>query len=210
MEWNDTYAILLYLSGKKEETTTSQIAEEVNVSQQTVSRKLKECEETGLINRNVTPQGLTITLTEKGLSLLKKHYHLLHSVFDKEKEVNCTVQSGLGEGKYYMSLPQYKKQFKEKIGYEPYEGTLNVKVEREQVEVFLKRPIHISGFSTTERTFGGLISYPVTLKFNQKKIAAHIVLPERTTHHKDIIEIIAPIRLRDSWKIKDGDILTLQ
>ena len=35
----------------------------------------------------------------------------------------------MGEGSYYMSLKGYKKQFKEKLGYEPFPGTLNLKLE---------------------------------------------------------------------------------
>lgn len=41
------------------------------------------------------------------------------------------VVSGLGEGRYFLSLPPYKEIFKKILGFEPYEGTLNLKLDRE-------------------------------------------------------------------------------
>ena len=43
-------------------------------------------------------------------------------------EFRRKIVSGMGEGAYYMSLKGYRNQFIEKLGYEPYPGTLNVKL----------------------------------------------------------------------------------
>ena len=42
--------------------------------------------------------------------------------------LNGTVQSGLGEGAYYMSLRPYTDQFLEILGFSPFPGTLNVQL----------------------------------------------------------------------------------
>src|SRR5918912_644876 len=52
-----------------------------------------------------------------------------------------TIVSGMGEGAYYMSLAGYKKQFKEKLGYEPYPGTLHVKL-TDQIFINSRREIN--------------------------------------------------------------------
>jgi CTP-dependent riboflavin kinase len=39
-----------------------------------------------------------------------------------------TVFTGLGEGAYYISKETYLKQLTEKLGFEPYLGTLNLKL----------------------------------------------------------------------------------
>jgi riboflavin kinase len=40
------------------------------------------------------------------------------------------VVSGLGEGQHYISRQGYLKQFREKLGFEPFPGTLNIKLYR--------------------------------------------------------------------------------
>ncbi len=42
-----------------------------------------------------------------------------------------TVFSGKGEGKKFISLPWVKSQIKEKLGFSPYAGTLNIRLNSE-------------------------------------------------------------------------------
>ena len=86
----------------------------------------------------------------------------------------------MGEGSYYMSLKGYRKQFKEKLGYEPFPGTANLKLEDriymdKKKEISNYPSIYIDGFKDENRTFGWVKCYPAILtseieKYNKKFI----------------------------------------
>lgn len=119
-------------------------------------------------------------------------------------KIEGTVVPGLGEGKYYLLQEKYNEQFKKKLGFEPFPGTLNIELnEKEMGKMKLLKEmegINIEGFETNERTFGKARC----LKGNVegKEIAA--ILPERS-HHSNVIEIISPINLRKELGLKDGE-----
>ncbi len=114
------------------------------------------------------------------------------------------IASGLGEGKYFMSIPEYKKQFAELIGIAPFHGTLNVKVDPESIEKFnslkSKKGIWINGFESKGRSFGGVAVFHANI--SGKKCA--VVFPEKG-RYKDILEIIDNEDLRKKLGLKDGD-----
>ncbi|MEW6528328.1 MAG: DUF120 domain-containing protein [Candidatus Micrarchaeota archaeon] len=117
-----------------------------------------------------------------------------------------TIVSGFGEGKYYMAFSEYKKQIKEKLGFNPYEGTLNIRLLPEETTkktYYLKNsePIIIKGFKRGKRTFGDLFTYPCTIN----KIKCALVIPLRTRHPFEIIEIISTVNLKNKLMKKDKD-----
>ena len=63
--------ILVYLSKKaglfgEMDSSTIKLSQELETSQQTVSRKLREMEAEGLIKRTASPDGTRISLSDKG------------------------------------------------------------------------------------------------------------------------------------------------
>lgn len=206
------YLIILAQSCAKQgyaKTTTTVLANRFELSQQSTSRILVEMEKAELIERVASPEGVRITIKQKGRSILQDSYAKLESVFEKKAHtLTGYVTTGLGEGKYYLSLEPYKKQIKEKVGFTPYAGTLNLKVDPLKSEFFrsLLEQIQIEGFSTKERTFGGIKCYPVTLH----KTEAALLVPDRTNHAPDIIEIIASRNLRALLNLKDNDEVTIK
>ncbi len=115
--------------------SSKELAEKIGQSIQTASRKLKELEDEGLIERTLTKDGQFVVITDKGKELLYKEYLDYKRIFEGEGEfvIKGKVFSGLGEGKYYVSLQGYKKQFEEKLGFTPYPGTLNLRIPKEQM-----------------------------------------------------------------------------
>ena len=198
----------MYLADKTKlfttlETSTTKIASDLKISQQTVSRKLREMENLGLITRKVDYEGHLITLTAKSLNLLKEHSRKIQTLLkNKKTSVTGTLVDGSGEGSYYISLRQYKEKIRQKLGFIAYPGTLNVKVREEDIIPFLNSlvPIKISGFKTKERTFGEIVCYKVRIR----NIQAAIVVPERT-RYGGILEIIAPFNIRNKLNLKTGD-----
>ena len=114
------------------------------------------------------------------------------------------VISGMGEGRYYTEQTGYVEQFKEKLGYAPYPGTLNVEIEfieKNKLRFLKNNPaIEISEFQTKNRTFGAVRCFRAEIN----GIKGAIVLPLRS-HYSNILEFISPAYLREKLNLKDGD-----
>lgn len=206
---HDYLELLVYIAKKEGlfgslTSSTLKISKELGISQQTISRKLREMEDNGLIRRSVSPNGVIVSLDKKGRDFLQRNYQELSQVFKSRKTaVFGAVEKGIGEGTYYVSQKQYQQQFKAKLGFNAFLGTLNLRVDKEELAQFLANGevIEINGFTTKTRSFGALSCYKI--KINQVDCA--IVKPERARHPDDIIEVIAPVNLRDSLKLNDSD-----
>jgi len=193
--------------------SSNEFQKHTGASSKTAARKLKQLEEEGLIERKIVPGGQLIKMTEKGIDILKSEYLEYSSIFCPESEnleLEGSVLKGLGEGQYYVSIPQYKKQFEEKLHFVPFPGTLNVQLSKNSSllrKTLREMPaVRIEGFSDGERTFGGGSCYSV----NICGIEAAVIAPERTHYPSDLIEIIAPVKLRDALELKDGDKVVIQ
>lgn len=115
------------------------------------------------------------------------------------KVIRGKLETGLGEGKYYLSREGYRTQFHTKLGFVPFPGTLNIRLDNPFVPT--DEAIKIKGFSDEGKTFGGCQCYRIRIKW----INAVIVRPERSGYPPNLIEIIAPINLRESLGLSDGD-----
>jgi riboflavin kinase len=117
-----------------------------------------------------------------------------------------TLFSGLGEGAYYISQEGYRKQFSAKLGFEPYPGTFNLRVrkeDQEEVRLLAASPfILIEGFTNGGRSFGPAKCFLTKM---QDKAEGAIIVPVRTHYSGDVVEIIAPKFLREQLNVKDGD-----
>ncbi len=188
--------------------SSKEFAEKIEQSLQTAARKLKELEDAGFIERIITKDGQYIIITEEGKKLLYREYLEYKKIFDGEERhliLKGRVISGIGEGRYYVSLPQYKRQFIKLLGFIPFHGTLNVKLSKEQGVIRRRleeeEGIRISGFVTETRTFGDVKAF----KCRINGIEGAIIIPQRTHYDKSIVEVIAPVKLRDVLKLEDGD-----
>ena len=120
---------------------------------------------------------------------------------------NLTIQ-GLGEGAYYIGLEGYKKQFAKVLGYDPYPGTLNVKLES-PAQVEKKRELRafdglrINGFESGGRTYGGARCYRA--KIGKKALPGAVLVIDRTHYDDSVLEVISSQYLRGSLKLKTGD-----
>lgn len=195
-------------------TSTSRIAQLLQISQQTASRRLLELEKRGLIQRVLNNRGQLIKIQQKGISELTKIQSILEMALTKKRyrSFRGRILTGLGEGAYYIQLEGYRKQFRRLLGYTPYPGTLNIQLLTEtDVNEFqlLKATlgIEIHGFLTGDRSFGPVTCYPATVNGEQ---TAAVLLIERTHHQSNVVEIIAPISLRQNLNVTDGDIITVK
>src|ERR671928_100116 len=112
--------------------TTTDLGRFINKSQQAASRHLLDLESAGYIERLRNGPKFGVKVTNKGCSQIEILFSALKHAIESTPltiDFKGTIVSGMGEGAYYMSLDGYKKQFKEKLGYEPFPGTLNLKLE---------------------------------------------------------------------------------
>ena len=78
--------------------SSKELAEKIGQSIQTASRKLKELEDEGLIERTLTKDGQFVVITDKGRELLYREYLDYKRIFEGEGEfvIKGKVFSGLG------------------------------------------------------------------------------------------------------------------
>jgi len=200
--------------------STEYLAGKLGTSQQTASRYLIELENKGWIKRTITPEGCLKKITDTGIKELQKIYSnlrfLIETAYPPSITLEGTVFTGLGEGAYYISKEQYKKQFIEKLGFDPYPGTLNLKLTtdydfktRSELEAY--PAIEVEGFKNEDRTFGPVKCYPAIV---ENKVRGALISALRSHYDASVIEIIAPVFLRKHLKLKDGhkvkvEVLTL-
>jgi riboflavin kinase len=194
----------------------SALADRLDASTQTASRRLQRLEEAGLLEREIVGDGQWVAVTEAGERALQHEYADYRRIFERDAEVELRgdVTSGMGEGRHYISLSGYMRQFDEKLGYEPFLGTLNVELEsgsvRERGWLTSYEPVTIEGWEDEERTYGPAYCYPATVEneAGDRYEDAHVITPERTHHGDDQLEVIAPVKLRDELDLDDGSTLT--
>lgn len=119
-----------------------------------------------------------------------------------EQFMEGIVISGLGEGAFFMSMNHYKKEIKKRLGFDAYQGTLNIKASKEKIVALKKsNSIKIAGFKKGEKTFGGVSCY----KAGIVDIDGALIMPDINKHKDDVIEFIAPVNVKSKLNIKDGD-----
>jgi riboflavin kinase len=198
-------------SSRTVKVSTEYLAEKMGSSQQTASRHLISLEKMGWIKRTVTPDGCLIKITSSGVSELKKLYAELRLIFESEYPPSITLEgvlfSGLGEGAYYVNKEGYRKQFMEKLGFDPYPGTLNIKLTTEYDNKVLSEletypAVELEGFQTEDRTFGPVKCYPAVIN---NRVKGAVIYAMRRHYGSSVLEIVSPIFLRSALNLKDGN-----
>jgi len=191
--------------------STEYLAEKMRMSQQTASRHLIEMERKGWIKRTITPEGCLIKITESGIAELKKIYSSLKTVIEATYPPSVTLEgilfSGLGEGAYYVTRDGYRKQFIEKLGFDPYPGTLNLKLTsdydmktRSELETY--PAIEVQGFKNETRTYGPVKCFPAIIN---NKVKGAVLSAMRSHYNSSVLEIISSDYIRSKLKLKDGN-----
>lgn len=190
--------------------STEYLAEKMGISQQTASRHLIELEHKRWITRTITPEGSLIKIDDLGIKELKQLYaqlrFLVEAAYPPSVTLEGTVFTGLGEGAYYISKDVYRKQFIEKLGFDPYPGTLNLKLTTEydlktRTELETYPAVEIEGFKNENRTFGVVKCYPATI---DNKVKGALIFALRSHYDVSVLEVIASVCLRKQLNLNDG------
>jgi CTP-dependent riboflavin kinase len=114
--------------------------------------------------------------------------------------------SGLGEGAGFTGLDWVMREFRQKLGYQPYPGTVNLSLAGEtwqQTRSWLQSAKGIvidspPGFCAA-KCFEVLIN---------ECIRGAAVLPDVADYPVDKLEIVTPVALRQELDLRDGDIVS--
>jgi riboflavin kinase len=193
------------------------LAAELDISIKTMRKRLEDLDQAGLISQRSGSAHPQILITDQGRSALRNEYEELQSLCERKNEIELegVVADGIGEGSYFVSLDGYQEQFVEKIGYEPFPGTLNIELEPESIQLNsrLERADSIlieSWTNEKNQTFGPVYCHPGILRTEGSEYEpVHIIKPEHSRYDNDIAEIIAPDKLRDALELETGHQVTI-
>ena len=186
--------------------SSGELAKMLGISQQSASKKILELIDDGIIERQFGAKKPLIKITKKGVELLQKEYADYQRIFEalKKLSVKGVVISGMGEGRYYLTLGGYTEQLKRKLRFSPYKGTLNIRVvpgESDKLNILKESSgITIDGFQDGERTFGPGKCFPAKIR----NMDCAVIVPNRS-HYSDVVEVISKDYLREKLKLRDGD-----
>ncbi|TXT59269.1 MAG: Riboflavin kinase [Promethearchaeota archaeon] len=212
-DWFSLYTLCKYAKKRFSiEISSVEFGELLNMSQQTASRRIQDLGKRGWIRREIDGKTQRITITEKGCNVLFKIFENLKEILDNLLLVG-EVTEGMGEGAYYVAIKGYYQQFKDKLGFEPYKGTLNLKLNDTDISILREimsqaKPVKIKGFENQERRYGPVYCYEVEIapmKNRGHRTNAAILDIKRTHHKENIVEILAEEYLRDYFELKDGE-----
>jgi riboflavin kinase len=195
--------------------TSSSLGKNIHKSQQAASKHLLELEQNKFITRIISGRKISVKITSKGFSEIVKLSSTLQKSLDSSPshvDLEGTLISGMGEGAYYMGLKGYSKQFKSKIGYVPFPGTFNVRLDQKIHQESIKQfetldGIKIKSFSDGKRTYGWVKCFSAKLN---NTINCQLIVLERTHHDDSVIELISKVCLRKNSKFKDGSKVSIK
>ena len=120
----------------------------------------------------------------------------------KTVQMKGKVFSGTGEGAQFASLPWVKRQIKEKIGFTPYPGTLNLRLNNDFVAI---RRLLENANAIDILPEPGYCSGKCFKAYIMQRLKCAVILPCVKNYPKDVLEIVAPSNLREKLKLSDGD-----
>jgi riboflavin kinase len=123
----------------------------------------------------------------------------------KKMEFSGKVFSGKGGGKKFLEMDWVKRQINVMLGFTPYAGTLNIRLSDKSVE---HRKLLETAASLTVRPVEGYCSGKL-FKASIGTVECAIVIPEVAGYPQNVLEIIAPVNLREKLRLADGDEITV-
>ncbi|MEZ0248375.1 MAG: DUF120 domain-containing protein [Thermoproteus sp.] len=191
----------LVLLASVEGMTPSEAAKALGISRQGLHKALRRLRELGYVEDEPY-----LKISEAGREVLRRALRDLMRYFGMSAiRLEGYVARGLGEGAFYVSLEGYRRQIEEKLGFTPYPGTLNVVLTPDSLiyRRYLEAlpGILLKGFSDGLRTYGSVKAF----RCKTRGVDCALLVIERTHHGPEVVELIAPVRLRDVLRLNDGD-----
>jgi riboflavin kinase len=123
----------------------------------------------------------------------------------KRITITGKVFSGKGDGRKFLSLKWVKEQIKQKLGFSPYLGTLNILLSEEST----KRR------KTLEKAKSMMICpaqgycLGILHKARIEEFVCAVIIPDVTGYPENYLELIASENMRQKLQLEDGDEITV-
>jgi len=127
--------------------------------------------------------------------------------------MNTTVRgrviSGRGEANAFVSIDWVRGQISEKLGFQPYAGTLNLELSSEHRKLLQDALVRAQAITIEPQVkgFAEGLCYRVLI---MHCLEGAIVFPHVKGRREDIVEVISPHPLREVLCLKDSDEISLE
>ena len=118
------------------------------------------------------------------------------------------VTSGLGQAAHFMSLPWMPDTVRRLIGFTPYPGTLNVRLDPDMVSVWCR--VQQGGAIVLAPPPPDTCGARLFLVVVAPDVEAAVIVPDVTRYGEDLLELIAAVHIRSRLGLRDGDRVTLR
>lgn len=118
---------------------------------------------------------------------------------EKEIVLKGTVISGSGKGRYFVNLPWAKEQFRKKLGFDPYPGTLNLQLQKKSDLDELKKAEGIRIVPEEGYEEGHCFRALV-----MGMVWGAVVVLDFPGYPPDLLEVMAAVNLRQTLRLHDG------
>jgi len=126
------------------------------------------------------------------------------------RKLTGVVFTDLGRGASFMSLGWVQRALRDRLGFSPYPATLNLRPESEE-DMASWREVRnqMTGIEipSPDSSFCQARCFLVEI---EGKYRGAVLLPEVEGYPADKIEVLAPVRLKDELRARDGDRVTLE
>ena len=119
---------------------------------------------------------------------------MLHLIFEG------TVFSGSGQGRRFVLLPWVWRQIQDKLGFTAYPGTLNIRLTQDSAE---KRQLLDNAEGMVVEPEAGYCR-GVLFRAQIGGLECAVILPKIPKYPSDVLEVIAPVCLREKLNLADG------
>jgi CTP-dependent riboflavin kinase len=120
------------------------------------------------------------------------------------EQLEGAVLSGVNEGAYFLGLGWVRDAVRGITGFDPYPGTLNVRLQGTDALVrwrAIRKAAGVPLAPPDPGTCGGRL-LPALV---EARVRAAVVIPDVTRYGEDVLEVIAPVHLRALLGLRDGD-----
>ncbi|RZO35109.1 MAG: CTP-dependent riboflavin kinase [Rhodospirillaceae bacterium] len=128
----------------------------------------------------------------------------------KDEQLIGRLATGIGMGTSFTQLPWAKEQFVERVGVDPFPGTINVIIDDPESMPVWVRLKQTDGIRMENPNDGPQDCDAKCWRVSiNSKIDGAIVFPVVPDYPNAQVEVIAPVGVRDALGIEDGDAVTL-
>jgi CTP-dependent riboflavin kinase len=116
--------------------------------------------------------------------------------------------SGLGEGAGFTSLDWVEHQFRDKLGFWPHPGTVNLNLAGSDWDTARNAMQAAAGIAIEPPP--GFCAAKCFAVLIAGRIEGAAIIPDIEDYPADKLEIVAPVAVRQELRLDDGDRVTLQ